>query len=129
MFRYLATWAFLCSDTAAALVSTIRSNTEDPLLDAMLAHLILIHRPFVATPLGVRLPRAKKVGRVRIKLVGSMCQNPFCGSPWLDSRLRPQSKSSMLTDGEHAGKPGPFGATLFNRGLPSAYGSPWQQGD
>jgi arsenate reductase len=33
------------------------SLTEDQLLDAMLAHPILINRPFVVTPLGTRLAR------------------------------------------------------------------------
>jgi arsenate reductase len=33
------------------------AKTDDELLDAMLAHPILINRPFVATPLGVRLCR------------------------------------------------------------------------
>lgn len=35
--------------------------TEDQLLDAMLAHLILINRPFVVTPLGTRLARPSEV--------------------------------------------------------------------
>lgn len=33
------------------------STTEDQLLDAMLAHPILINRPFVVTPFGTRLAR------------------------------------------------------------------------
>ncbi|VVE03626.1 arsenate reductase (glutaredoxin) [Pandoraea terrigena] len=37
------------------------SLTDDPLLDAMLAHPILINRPFVVTPLGVRLCRPSEV--------------------------------------------------------------------
>lgn len=36
---------------------------DDRLLDAMLAHPILINRPFVATPLGTRLCRPKEVVR------------------------------------------------------------------
>lgn len=35
--------------------------TDDQLLDAMLAHPILINRPFVVTPLGVRLCRPSEV--------------------------------------------------------------------
>lgn len=35
--------------------------TEDQLLDAMLTHPILINRPFVVTPLGVRLCRPSEV--------------------------------------------------------------------
>ncbi|MFD1328828.1 arsenate reductase (glutaredoxin) [Mycoplana ramosa] len=35
--------------------------TEDQLLDAMLAHPILINRPFVVTPLGTRLARPSEV--------------------------------------------------------------------
>lgn len=35
--------------------------TDEQLLDAMLAHPILINRPFVATPLGVRLCRPSEV--------------------------------------------------------------------
>lgn len=35
--------------------------TEDQLLDAMLAHPILINRPFVVTPLGVRLCRPSEI--------------------------------------------------------------------
>lgn len=35
--------------------------SEDDLLDAMLAHPILINRPFVVTPLGVRLCRPSEV--------------------------------------------------------------------
>ncbi len=35
--------------------------TDDQLLDAMLAHPILINRPFVETPLGVRLARPSEV--------------------------------------------------------------------
>ena len=37
------------------------SLTDDQLLDAMLAHPILINRPFVVTPLGVRLCRPSEV--------------------------------------------------------------------
>lgn len=37
------------------------SITDDQLLDAMLAHPILINRPFVATPLGVRLCRPSEL--------------------------------------------------------------------
>lgn len=35
--------------------------TDDTLLDAMMAHPILINRPFVVTPLGVRLCRPSEV--------------------------------------------------------------------
>jgi len=35
--------------------------TDDQLLDAMLEHPILINRPFVVTPLGVRLSRPSEV--------------------------------------------------------------------
>ena len=35
--------------------------TDEQLLDAMLAHPILINRPFVETPLGVRLARPSEV--------------------------------------------------------------------
>jgi arsenate reductase (glutaredoxin) len=35
--------------------------TDDQLLDAMLAHPILINRPFVASPLGVRLCRPSEI--------------------------------------------------------------------
>lgn len=35
--------------------------TEDQLLDAMLAHPIMINRPFVVTPLGTRLARPSEV--------------------------------------------------------------------
>jgi arsenate reductase (glutaredoxin) len=35
--------------------------TDDQLLDAMLAHPILINRPFVVTPLGTRLARPSEV--------------------------------------------------------------------
>jgi arsenate reductase len=37
------------------------SLTDDQLLDAMLTHPILINRPFVVTPLGVRLCRPSEV--------------------------------------------------------------------
>lgn len=37
------------------------SLTDDQLVDAMLAHPILINRPFVVTPLGVRLCRPSEV--------------------------------------------------------------------
>lgn len=37
------------------------SITEEQLIDAMLAHPILINRPFVATPAGVRLCRPSEV--------------------------------------------------------------------
>lgn len=37
------------------------SLTDEQLLDAMLAHPILINRPFVVTPLGVRLCRPSEV--------------------------------------------------------------------
>lgn len=37
------------------------SLTDDQLLDAMLAHPILINRPFVVTPAGVRLCRPSEV--------------------------------------------------------------------
>lgn len=37
------------------------SLSDDDLLDAMLAHPILINRPFVVTPLGVRLCRPSEV--------------------------------------------------------------------
>jgi arsenate reductase len=37
------------------------SLSDDQLLDAMLAHPILINRPFVATPLGTRLCRPSEV--------------------------------------------------------------------
>ncbi|MBO4120502.1 arsenate reductase (glutaredoxin) [Cupriavidus gilardii] len=37
------------------------SLTDDRLLDAMMAHPILIHRPFVVTELGVRLCRPSEV--------------------------------------------------------------------
>ncbi|WP_145639301.1 arsenate reductase (glutaredoxin) [Neorhizobium alkalisoli] len=37
------------------------SLTDDALLDAMLAHPILINRPFVATPLGTRLARPSEL--------------------------------------------------------------------
>lgn len=37
------------------------SLTDDQILDAMVAHPILINRPFVATPLGVRLCRPSEV--------------------------------------------------------------------
>ena len=35
--------------------------TDDQLLDAMLAHPILINRPFVVTPMGTRLSRPSEV--------------------------------------------------------------------
>lgn len=37
------------------------SVTDESIIDAMLAHPILINRPFVATPLGVRLCRPSEV--------------------------------------------------------------------
>ena len=37
------------------------STTDDELLDAMLAHPILINRPFVVTPVGVRLCRPSEL--------------------------------------------------------------------
>lgn len=37
------------------------STTDDELLDAMLAHPILINRPFVVTPIGVRLCRPSEL--------------------------------------------------------------------
>jgi arsenate reductase len=37
------------------------TTTDEELLDAMLAHPILINRPFVATPLGVRLCRPSEL--------------------------------------------------------------------
>jgi len=37
------------------------STTDDQLIDAMLAHPILINRPFVVTPAGVRLCRPSEV--------------------------------------------------------------------
>ena len=37
------------------------STTDDQLLDAMLEHAVLINRPFVVTPLGVRLCRPSEL--------------------------------------------------------------------
>lgn len=37
------------------------AKTDDELLDAMLVHPILINRPFVVTPIGVRLCRPSEV--------------------------------------------------------------------
>lgn len=37
------------------------ATTDDQLIDAMLAHPILINRPFVVTPAGVRLCRPSEV--------------------------------------------------------------------
>lgn len=48
------------------------SLSEDALLDAMLAHPILINRPFVETPLGVRLCRPSE-------LVLDILENPDIG--------------------------------------------------
>lgn len=45
----------------AALGLADPALTDDQLLDAMLAHPILINRPFVATPLGVRLCRPSEL--------------------------------------------------------------------
>lgn len=60
--------------------------TDDALLDAMLAHPILINRPFVVTPLGVRLARPSEVV-LEILPVGM--RGPFVkedGEPVLDAR-------------------------------------------
>ena len=40
---------------------SVADQLFDQLLDAMLAHPILINRPFVETPLGVRLARPSEV--------------------------------------------------------------------
>ena len=45
----------------AELGLTDPALTDDQLLDAMLAHPILINRPFVVTPRGVRLARPSEV--------------------------------------------------------------------
>lgn len=58
------------------------SLTDDQLFDAMLAHPILINRPFVATPLGVRLCRPSEVV--------------------LDILPSPQQGEFIKEDGEHA---------------------------
>ena len=48
--------------------------TDDQLIDAMLAHPILINRPFVETPLGVRLCRPSELV---IDILPSPQQGPF----------------------------------------------------
>ena len=48
--------------------------TDDQLLDAMLAHPILINRPFVATPIGVRLCRPSELV---LDILASAQQAPF----------------------------------------------------
>ncbi|HEX3725078.1 MAG TPA: arsenate reductase (glutaredoxin) [Pirellulales bacterium] len=48
--------------------------TDAPLLDAMLAHPILINRPFVATTLGVRLCRPSEIV---LNVLASPQQGPF----------------------------------------------------
>ena len=45
----------------AELGLDVPSATDDELLDAMLAHPILINRPFVVTPVGVRLCRPSEL--------------------------------------------------------------------
>jgi arsenate reductase (glutaredoxin) len=49
--------------------------TDDELLDAMLAHPILINRPFVVTPMGTRLSRPSEV--VLDILPGDIFHRPF----------------------------------------------------
>lgn len=51
-----------------------RSLSDDALLDAMLAHPILINRPFVITPMGVRLCRPSEVALDIL---------PFCDRPFV----------------------------------------------
>jgi arsenate reductase len=51
------------------------SLTDDQLLDAMLAHPILINRPFVVTPMGTRLSRPSEV--VLDILPADIFQGPF----------------------------------------------------
>lgn len=58
----------------AALGLADPALTDDQLLDAMLAHPILINRPFVVTPLGVRLCRPSE--RV-LDILPSPQQGPF----------------------------------------------------
>jgi len=50
------------------------SLSDDQLLDAMIAHPILINRPFVVTPLGVRLCRPSEVV---LDILPSPQQGPF----------------------------------------------------
>ena len=50
------------------------SLNDDQLLDAMIAHPILINRPFVVTPLGVRLCRPSEVV---LDILPSPQQGPF----------------------------------------------------
>jgi arsenate reductase (glutaredoxin) len=50
-----------------------RSLSENTLLDAMLAHPILINRPFVITPIGVRLCRPSEV----VLDILPPCDRPF----------------------------------------------------
>lgn len=50
-----------------------RSLSDDALLDAMLAHPILINRPFVITPMGVRLCRPSEV----VLDILPACDTPF----------------------------------------------------
>lgn len=49
------------------------SLSDDALLDAMLAHPILINRPFVITPIGVRLCRPSEV----VLDILPSCETPF----------------------------------------------------
>jgi len=50
-----------------------RSLSDDALLDAMLAHPILINRPFVITPMGVRLCRPSEA----VLDILPFCDRPF----------------------------------------------------
>jgi arsenate reductase len=63
--------------------------TDDELLDAMLAHPILINRPFVVTPLGTRLARPSEI--VLDILPADAFAGPFVkedGEPVLDGNGR-----------------------------------------
>lgn len=59
--------------------------TDEQLLDALLAHPFLINRPFVATPLGVRLCRPSEVV---LDILPAQQQGPFTkedGEPVVDA--------------------------------------------
>ncbi|MDO1584812.1 arsenate reductase (glutaredoxin) [Rhizobium oryzicola] len=59
--------------------------TDEQLLDAMLAHPILINRPFVVTPLGTRLSRPSEVA---LDILPDSFKGPFLkedGEPILDA--------------------------------------------
>jgi arsenate reductase len=71
---------------AAALGLLDPAITDDQLLDAMIAHPILVQRPFVATPKGVKLCRPDSA--TVLDLLAAWPPGPFAkedGSPLIDA--------------------------------------------